>query len=62
MPLRWPDGHCTAVQAIIRAVCAIIDAFHFAVPVAGDEAAHGEDAKTDGNVADEGAEGRFHVS
>jgi len=47
----------TPTQAIIRAVCAIIDAFHFEVPVAGNGLNPDEAADADGDVADGGDEG-----
>ena len=47
----------TFTQAIIRAVCAVIDAFHFAVPVVGDRPEAEEEAIADGDAAYVGDDG-----
>ena len=48
----WVQQSGLTVQAIIRAVCAIIDAFHFEVPAAGDAAGPADEAGTDADAAD----------
>ncbi len=50
-------AHSVFTQAIIRAVCAIIDAFHSAVPVVGDRLEPEEAAMADGDAADGGNDG-----
>ena len=57
------DGRLIVMQAIIRAVCAIIDAFHFEVPAVSNQLDGEQEVTPDANAPDGGADGAdIHLS